>query len=136
MPHPRYSTTRARGAFTVIEIVVILIILGLMLVIIVPHLLNELEGRKAQRIKADLVTLNSAIEHYALDNAKVSGATAAYADLRKYVDPRTDVFRRNGADPYGEPYGPFTVGARPSLPPKAAEKLSDVVSQDFWSPYH
>jgi type II secretory pathway pseudopilin PulG len=135
MPHSPYFTVRARKGFTVIEIIVIIIILGLMLVIIVPHILNGIEGRKAERVKADLWTLNSAIEHYALDNGKVGGVTVNYADLRKYLDPHTDVFRRNGLDVFGEAYGPFTVGTRPSVPARTADKLSETVAQDFWSPY-
>jgi len=135
MPHLPSSTVRARRGFTIIEVAVILIIIALMLIIIVPHLLSMLEARKAQRVKDDLVTLNSAIEHYALDNGKVSGMQPAFADLRKYLDPKTDIFRRNGKDAFGDSYGPFIIGARPSVPPHTASKLSDAVSEDFWSPF-
>jgi Tfp pilus assembly protein PilE len=134
--HPLLSLPpSARRGFTIIEIAVILIIIALMLIIIVPHFANELKESKARRVKADLITLNAAIEHYALDNGKVSGARASYADLRKYLDPETDVYRLNGQDALGDRYGPFTVGVRPSVPPKTAGKLESVAGPDFWSPF-
>jgi prepilin-type N-terminal cleavage/methylation domain-containing protein len=135
MPHSTPSTLRSRRGFTIIEIVVVLIIIALMLVIIVPHFFSELKVRKAQRIKDDLATLNSAIEHYALDNGKTSGAELDYADLRKYLDPKTDVYRSAGKDIFGDTYGPFTVGSRPSVPPNTSDRLSNVVGEEFWSPY-
>jgi type II secretion system protein G len=125
----------ARRGFTIIEIAVILVIIALMLVIIVPHFFSQLKARKAQRVKEDLITLNSAIEHYALDNGKTSGAQPGYADLRKYLDPRTDVYRRDGKDVFGDSYGPFIVGTRPSVPPKTEDRLMDVAGPDFWSPF-
>ena len=135
MPQPPFSALRARRGFTIIEVIVVVIIIGLMLLLIVPHLFSELKMRKAGRIKDDLMTLNSAIEHYALDNGKMGGVQPSYADLRKYLDPKTDVYRRNGKDVFGESYGPFTIGTRPSVPAQGATKLSDVASQDFWSPF-
>ena len=127
--------SRRRRGFTIIEVVVILIIIGLMLVILVPHVFNILKLRKADRVRADLVTLNAAIEHYALDNGKVGGIHVQYADLRKYLDPQSDAYRRDGSDVFGDSYGPFIVGDRPSVPRRTATKLSDVTGADFWSPF-
>ena len=135
MPPPPSSTLRARRGFTLIEVIVILIIIALMVIIVVPHYLADLKAAKAQRVKNDLITLNSAIEHYALDNGKGAGAQPSFADIRKYLDRNSDIFRRNGIDAFGDSYGPFTVGSRPAVPPKTAAKLSDAVSEDFWSPF-
>ncbi len=125
----------SRRGFTIIEIAVILVIIALMLVIIVPHFFSEARERKARRVKNDLITLNAAIEHYALDNGKVSGAPLTYADLRKYLDPKSDVYRLQGKDVLGDSYGPFTVGARPSVPQNTETRLMDVAGPDFWSPF-
>ncbi len=131
MPFPHSS----RRGFTIIESAVIIIIIALMLVIIVPHFIGQLSENKARRVKNDLVTLNSAIEHYALDNGKASGSQPTYADLRKYLDPKSDVYLDDGKDAFGDTYGPFIVGSRPSVPPKTAGKLLDVAGPDFWSPF-
>ena len=135
MPNPPYFRSRRRTGFTIIEIMVILVIIALMMVIIVPHVLMNVQVRKADRVRADLNTLNNAIEHYALDNGKTAGTPVAFADLQKYLDPTTDVVHRNGNDLLGEPYGPFVVGARPSIPPRAKSKMEEIVPEDFWSPY-
>ena len=138
MPHLPSLIQRTYGSrrgFTIIEIIVILIIIALMLVIIVPHFVSGLKARKAQSVKEDLVTLNSAIEHYALDNGKVSGAQVNYADLREYLDQKTNVYRLNDKDVFGDTYGPFAVGTRPSIPAPTAGQLSDVVPSEFWSPF-
>lgn len=135
MLHSQSSELRRRRGFTIIEIIVILIIIALMLIIVIPHYFTHLKARKAQRVKEDLITLNSAIEHYALDNGKVAGIRLNYADLRKYLNPEADIYRLNGNDVFGDSYGPFTVGTRPSVPPHTADKLSNVVGEGFWSPY-
>jgi type II secretory pathway pseudopilin PulG len=134
MSHPPSSTSARRG-FTIIETIVILIIIALMLIIIVPHFFSQRKAEQAQKVKDDLITLNAAIEHYALDSGKMAGAQPSYADLRKYLDPKTEVYRRDGKDVFGDSYGPFTIGTRPSVPPDAVSKLSDMAGPDFWSPF-
>jgi prepilin-type N-terminal cleavage/methylation domain-containing protein len=134
MPHPP-SLARTRRGFTIIEIVVVLIIIALMLIIIIPHFFTTMKSKEAEVVKADLVELNSAIEHYALDNGKVAGTALDYADLRKYLDQSTDAYRRNGRDVFGDSYGPFIVGKRPSVPKETAAKLAGTVPTDYWSPY-
>jgi len=135
MPHSPSSAVRAPRGFTIIEVVVIIIIIALMLVIVIPHYFSEQKAAKAKRVKNDLVTLNSAIEHYALDNGKVSGVHPTYADISKYLDPKSDIYRHEGRDIFGDAYGPFTVGDRPTVPEKTASRLSEVVGEDFWSPF-
>jgi type II secretory pathway pseudopilin PulG len=126
---------QARRGFTIIEIGVIFIIIALMLLIIVPHFLLVLKGRKAPRIRADAMALNSALEHYALDNGKTAGSEVQFADLRKYLDASTDVYKLNGRDVMDDPFGPFVVGDRVTVPLATQEKLSSVTSRDYWSPY-
>jgi len=135
MPHSSSSAPGAHRGFTIIEIVVVLIIIGLMMLIVIPHLFVDAKLRKARRVKDDLISLNSAIEHYALDNGKVGGTQPTYVDIRKYLDQKTDVYRLGGQDVFGDTYGPFTVGSRPTVPQKTAARFMDVVSDDFWSPF-
>jgi type II secretory pathway pseudopilin PulG len=134
MPQLPPSTSSRRG-FTLIEIAVILVIIALMMIIVIPHFLVQAKEANARRVKQDLVALNAAIEHYALDNGKVSGFHPTYADLQKYLDPKTDVYQRDGKDILGDTYGPFTVGQRPAVPPKTATRLSTVAGPDYWSPF-
>ena len=134
MPLPPPPASARRG-FTIIEIAVILIIIGLMLIIIIPHFFIQVKERKARGVKEDLVTLNSAIEHYALDNGKVAGAQVSFDDLRKYLDTNSVIYQRDGRDIFGDSYGPFIIGARPAVPPNTEKKLSDIAGPEFWSPF-
>jgi type II secretory pathway pseudopilin PulG len=134
MPHPPQSSPARRG-FTIVEIAVILIIIALMMIIIIPHVFIQVKERKARRVKADLITLNTAIEHYALDNGKVGGIEIKFADLRKYLDTNSDIYKYDGHDIFGDSYGPFIVGSRPAVPPETAKRLSNVAGPEFWSPF-
>jgi type II secretory pathway pseudopilin PulG len=134
MPHSPSLRPAHRG-FTLIEIAVILIIIALMLAIVIPHFFIKMNESKALRVKEDLITLNSAIEHYALDSGRMGGVQPSFDDLRKYLDPNSDVFRRDGTDIFGDSYGPFIIGTRPSVPPATRAKLSGAESPDFWSPF-
>ena len=125
----------SRRAFTIIEIVVIIMIIFLMLIIIVPHFMSQMKLKKAERVKNDLITLNAAIEHYALDSGQVGGVQPTYADLKKYLDPKSDIYQREGRDIFGDSYGPFIIGTPPKVPAETASRMSGIVSQDFWSPY-
>jgi prepilin-type N-terminal cleavage/methylation domain-containing protein len=134
MQHLAFPKARRKG-FTLIEIIVILIIIALLVVIIVPHIFIQVKVGRARREKADLQALTSAIEHYALDNGKVGGFQPTFADIRKYLDPATDVYKNDGKDLFGDRYGPFIIGERPTVPPKTATKLSSVAGPEFWSPF-
>jgi prepilin-type N-terminal cleavage/methylation domain-containing protein len=133
MPHSPSSRTSRRG-FTLIEIAVILVIIALVLAIIIPHFFLKIQEARARRVLNDLVTLNSAIEHYALDSGKVRGQPS-FSDIQKYIDRDSDVYRRDGSDVFGDSYGPFTIGSRPSVPNNTRKKLESVAGPDFWSPY-
>jgi prepilin-type N-terminal cleavage/methylation domain-containing protein len=132
---PLLSAVRARRGFTIIEIIVVVIIIALMLIIIVPHIFNEAKVRKAEQVRKDLVELNTAVEHFALDNGKVAGAEVQYDDIRKYLDPKGNAYRGNGRDVFGNEYGPFMVGSPPLVPVDTAQKLSGVAGPEFWSPF-
>jgi prepilin-type N-terminal cleavage/methylation domain-containing protein len=134
MPQPLRPSAARRG-FTIVETAVVLIIVALLMIIVVPHFFQLWSASKAQRVKNDLVTLNAAIEHYALDNGKPAGVSLKYDDLRKYLDPTSDAYRRDGRDAFGDSYGPFIIGTRPAVPPHAVDKLSSVAGPDYWSPF-
>jgi type II secretory pathway pseudopilin PulG len=135
MPQQLPYIPRSRRAFTLIEIIVILVIIGLMLLIVVPHYLIEFKAKKAARVKADLVALNAAIEQYALENGKVSGDPVDFDSLRKYLDQNSDAYRTGGKDAFGDTYGPFIVGSRPPVPSRTEDDLSSTVPPEFWSPF-
>jgi hypothetical protein len=81
-----------------------------------------------------LVQLDHAMDQYAMDNCKTTGATPTFSDLRNYVKTGT-VLYSTGADLFGDSYGPFTIDSLVQVPLPAFVSLSDVAPSTFWSPY-
>ncbi len=63
----KYSRQRS-GGFTLIEVLVVLIILGLLAAIIVPRVTGQAERAKVDQTKIQLRALKDALEMYKLDN--------------------------------------------------------------------
>jgi general secretion pathway protein G len=59
----------ARG-FTLIEIMVVVIIIGLLAAVIVPQVVNKVDEAKVAKAKADIQTIETALTMFRLDNSK------------------------------------------------------------------
>jgi prepilin-type N-terminal cleavage/methylation domain-containing protein len=122
------------GAFTLVEIMVVVGILCLIAVIATPNWLRARKRTQATRILEDLRILDHAVDQYAIDNSKTGGVNPTFVDLQAYM--KTDsVLYSTGADLFGDSYGPFTVDRVVRLPAMAYVSLSDVAPAGFWSPY-
>lgn len=60
--HPR------QHGFTLLEIMVVIVILGIMASLIAPTVLGRVEQSRIQKAKTDISTLSSALDMYQLDN--------------------------------------------------------------------
>ncbi len=58
---------RMRG-FTLIELVIVVVIIGILAGAVVPNILPRLKQTQINRAKGDISVLSSAIDLYALDN--------------------------------------------------------------------
>lgn len=113
---------------------IVVAIIALLAAIAVPNWIRARKRTQATLILDDLRVLDHATDQYAIDNAKTSGATPTFADIRAYVKTGT-VLYTTGADLFGDVYGPFTVDSMPQVPQTAFATLSDVAPASFWSPY-
>jgi general secretion pathway protein G len=62
------STLRPRRAFTLIEMLVVILILSILAALIIPRLVGRTSDAKIAAAKSDIATLSSAVQQYRLDN--------------------------------------------------------------------
>jgi prepilin-type N-terminal cleavage/methylation domain-containing protein len=126
---------RNRGGFTLVEIMIVVAIIALLAAIAVPNFLRARKRSQATRILEDLRMIDSAIDQYAIETNKASGATVVWADIQSYLKQGTQLYTSGGADMLGNTFGSFSVDTIPVVPSSTFAKLSDVAPAEFWSPF-
>lgn len=96
----------AAGGFTLVEIMLVVIIIGVLAAMVVPRFAGRTEQAKVARAKADLAALGLALDMYELDMGKYPGEIAALK-----TNPGSDNWRgpylkgdRGFTDPWGNEY--------------------------------
>jgi prepilin-type N-terminal cleavage/methylation domain-containing protein len=64
-----------RRAFTLVEIMIVVLIIGILVAIAVPNFVRARESARARACVANLRQMDSAKEQYAMDNRLAQGAT-------------------------------------------------------------
>jgi len=72
--------------FTLIELLIVVAIIGIIAAIAIPNLLNAIDRGKQKRTMADLRSIGTAVESYAVDN-NVYPVAASAAILKTLVEP-------------------------------------------------
>ena len=124
-----------RSGFTLVEIMIVVAIIALLAAIAVPGFLRARKRSQASRIINDLRLIDSAVDQYAIENNKSSGATVGTTDWTDYLKKGTNLYV-TGKDILGDDYGPQTVDSLPKVPTNSFNTLSDVTDSTFWSPYN
>lgn len=105
------SRNRQRG-FTLLEIMVVIVILGILASLVVPNLMGNKEKADKQKVISDLVALESALDMYRLDNNYYPTTEQGIQALVRKPDvqpepqfyPKEGYIRRLPLDPWGESY--------------------------------
>ena len=110
----RTKSLAARGArgFTLIEIMVVVVILGILAAIIVPKLTTQPDTARAVKAQQDIRVLESALQMYKLDNFYYPSTQQGLVALvtKPSGDPEARNYRAGGylprlpKDPWGNPY--------------------------------
>jgi len=69
----RKISVRRNPGFTLIELLIVVAIIGIIAAIAIPNLLNALDRGKQKRTMADVRSIGTAIETYAIDNTLYPG---------------------------------------------------------------
>ncbi len=124
-----------RAGFTLVEIMIVVAIIALLAAIAVPGFLRARKRSQASKIINDLRLIDAAVDQYAIENAKASGATVNVQDWTNYLKKDTTLYS-TGTDLFGNDYGVQTVDSLPKVPASTKTALSDVTDDSFWSPYN
>lgn len=100
-----------RDGFTLVEIMVVVVIIGLLAAFIVPRVMGRVDDARITKAQADLQTLETAISMYRLDTARFPSTAQGLAALvTKPEDPSLRNWKSGGyiariaKDPWGNEY--------------------------------
>ena len=68
LPLPEAKSMRKQQGFSLIEILVVLVIMGLLISIIAPNVLGRADEARVQKVFADFSAIETALRMYRLDN--------------------------------------------------------------------
>lgn len=100
------------SGFTLLEIMVVIVILGVLASMVIPNLLGNKEKADRQKVVSDIVALENALDMYKLDNSRYPTTEQGLDALVSApdVDPAPRDFREGGyikrlpLDPWGNDY--------------------------------
>ena len=118
MSLPALRQKRRPRGFTLIELMVVLVIIGVLAALIVPNVLDRTDDARATAARTDVNNLMQALKLYKLDNQRYPAAEqgldalvrkpatgAVPANWRPYLD-------KLPADPWGKPYQYLNPGVK------------------------
>ena len=106
------SLLKKERGFTLIEIMVVVVILGILAVLVVPNIMGRPDEARMVAAKQDISAIMQALKLYRLDNSKYPTGNQGLAALvnKPTIDPVPRNWKAGGylakipVDPWGNPY--------------------------------
>ena len=93
---------KKQDGFTLIEIMVVLIIIAIMASFVVPSVINRPDQARFTKVKNDILTIESALDLYKLDNGTYPSNDKG---LEALIEDEDNLYlKRLPLDPWNEPY--------------------------------
>lgn len=105
-PFPRWSN----GGFTLIELMVVIVILGILAGIIVPRIMDRPDDAKRMKARVDIEGIKTALRLYKLDNGSYPTTEQGLQALVEMPEPPPKNWKKGGyldklpKDPWGNEY--------------------------------
>ena len=111
-------STQRQGGFTLLEIMVVIVILGILASLVVPNLMGNKEQADRQKAVSDIVALENALDMYKLDNSRYPTTEQGLEALvtKPQGDPAPRNYKDDGyikrlpQDPWGNNYQLMSPG--------------------------
>jgi general secretion pathway protein G len=120
MFQPDSLSSRSARGFTLIEVLVVIVILGILAAVIVPNVVGRAHDARVAAAKQDVATLSQALAMYKLDNARLPTSEQGLKALveKPVAAPLPNNWRNGGYiprlpnDPWVAPYQYANPGLR------------------------
>ncbi|GLZ85560.1 type II secretion system protein G [Metapseudomonas resinovorans] len=111
---------RSQSGFTLIEIMVVVVILGILAALVVPQVMNRPDQAKVTVAKGDIKAIGAALDMYKLDNFAYPSTQQGLEALvsRPSGNPPPKNWSKDGylkklpIDPWGNPYQYLSPGSK------------------------
>lgn len=118
MQNPYAPAVRNQQGFTLLEIMVVIVILGVLASLVIPSLMDNKDRADRQKAVSDIVTLENALEMYKLDNGRYPVTDQGLKALvtKPELAPLPRAYRTEGyirrlpQDPWGSDYRLLSPG--------------------------
>ena len=115
--------SRSSGGFTLIEVMVVVVILGILAAIVVPRIMDRPDEARIVKAKQDIRALESALNLYRLDNYNYPTTDQGLEALveKPNIPPEPAHWKNGGyidrlpKDPWGEPYQYLNPGQKSAI---------------------
>ncbi len=117
------TTSRRQRGFSLLEVMVVIVIIGILASMVVPNLLGNKEKADIQKVVSDVLALENALDMYKLDNGRYPTTDQGLEALveRPELDPQPRSYRTDGYirrlpnDPWGSDYLLLSPGTQNTI---------------------